>query len=72
MAVYLLCFLFTLSVVSGYNIQYGGEIIKQFNISDVVLSELPQDIMKDEDVATHWDWREKGLQTTDLNQHIPV
>ena len=38
-----------------------GEVVKTV-LTKVSSSALP----------TGWDWREKGLMSTDLNQHIPV
>jgi len=49
---------------------YEGEISLKGNFDDVVKTKLPQDYIKTEDLPISWDW--KHLQTTDLNQHIPV
>ena len=51
---------------------FGGEIIPQGGIDDIIKSSLPSDTVKDESLPSSWDWRAKGLLTTDLNQHIPV
>ena len=58
--------------IGGHEIQYGGEIIRMGNFEDVIVSPLPSETVKDEDVPASWDWRTKKLLTTDLNQHIPV
>ena len=53
---------------------YGGEIKlinqRRADEKDVVKSPLPSEYIQS--VPSSWDWREKGLMTTDLNQHIPV
>lgn len=46
---------------------YGGEIQLQED-----LPYLPPTVYADQEIPASWDWREKGLMTTDLNQHIPV
>eukprot|EP00428_Durinskia_dybowskii_P061109 CAMPEP_0170381426 /NCGR_PEP_ID=MMETSP0117_2-20130122/14406_1 /TAXON_ID=400756 /ORGANISM="Durinskia baltica, Strain CSIRO CS-38" /LENGTH=267 /DNA_ID=CAMNT_0010637003 /DNA_START=100 /DNA_END=903 /DNA_ORIENTATION=- len=46
---------------------FGGEIKLQED-----LPELVPKVYEDQDLPASWDWREKGLMTTDLNQHIPV
>lgn len=46
---------------------YNGELRLQED-----LPYLPPTVYADQDLPASWDWREKGLMTTDLNQHIPV
>lgn len=54
-------------------VEYGGEVKLQGTFDDVVLSPLPAETIKTEDLPVGWDWREKGgVLSTDLNQHIPV
>lgn len=53
-------------------VEYAGEIKLQGDFPDVVHSPLPSDTIKVEDLPEAWDWRGKGVMTTDLNQHIPV
>lgn len=66
--VVLVAALSALSTDKRSQLQYGGEIIKQDGIDDVVISDPKYpDIIPDS-----WDWRKLGLMTTDLNQHIPV
>ncbi len=56
------------SVGTAENPVYGGELQIQANIEDVILSKMPTiDVLPDS-----WDWRTKGVMSTDLNQHIPV
>jgi hypothetical protein len=46
---------------------FNGELKLQTD-----LPELKPTVWGDQDVPASWDWRTKGLMTTDLNQHIPV
>jgi hypothetical protein len=46
---------------------FNGELKLQTD-----LPELAPTVYADQDVPASWDWRAKGLMTTDLNQHIPV
>lgn len=69
----------SLGVISGIvayataiNPIYEGEIKFQDNFQDVIKSPLPQHYIRTEDLPASWDWRETGLMSTDLNQHIPV
>ena len=48
---------------------YNGELALQGNIPDVA---LPFPYPTDDELPASWDWRSRGLMTTDLNQHIPV
>jgi C1A family cysteine protease len=48
---------------------YAGELQLQEGIEDFVINPVNYEV---NDLPTSWDWREKGLLTTDLNQHIPV
>ncbi len=61
------------STASSSLVEYSGEIQIRGENSEVVLSPLPSDVIRTEDLPAEWDWRLKGgLLTTDLNQHIPV
>mmetsp|Transcript_8471 Transcript_8471/g.14053 ORF Transcript_8471/g.14053 Transcript_8471/m.14053 type:complete len:300 (-) Transcript_8471:110-1009(-) len=52
---------------------YGGEIkLADEEIPDVIITTPPYEIVHDSPLPSSWDWRTKGLMTTDLNQHIPV
>lgn len=57
--------------------RYGGDIKIFGEYDEIVLSPLPSDTVKTEDLPVGWDWRTQGpgglsVLTTDLNQHIPV
>jgi hypothetical protein len=52
---------------SSLNPIYSGELKIQDD-----LPPLTPTVYADQEVPGAWDWREKGLMTTDLNQHIPV
>ena len=57
-----------LSVVAAYK----NELVLQDPavVGEVVKTKLRA--VKSTDLPASWDWREKGLMSTDLNQHIPV
>ena len=57
-----------LAIASGYRnelVLLGDEKIGQVIKTSVQYK-------KAEDLPTHWDYRDLGLLTQDLNQHIPV
>lgn len=62
-------FFIFLTVVSSIVSAYRNELIIQEGIQHVVKNPTPK-IPRDQ-LPAQWDWREKGLLTTDLNQHIP-
>lgn len=67
------CILLSLSAAFAWHDPiYEGEIALQSDIQDVILSPLPSETVRDEEVPTAWDWRGKNVMSTDLNQHIPV
>jgi len=51
---------------------YRNELDFSFPDGEVIKSPLPHTYIKAEDLPASLDYREKGLLTTDLNQHIPV
>ena len=57
------------TIYSLDNIIYGGEIKLQSETEEYVVKTSPPVI--DGELPIDWDWRKKGLLTTDLNQHIP-
>ncbi|KAJ1400321.1 hypothetical protein B484DRAFT_458183 [Ochromonadaceae sp. CCMP2298] len=58
-----------LALARGETPIYAGELQLQEGIEDFVTNPVNYEV---NDLPTSWDWREKGLLTTDLNQHIPV
>jgi hypothetical protein len=60
----------TLAAASGYK----NELILQDpkSVGEVVKSKMPHEYLKASDLPASWDWREQGMLTADLNQHIPV
>jgi len=51
---------------------YKSELDFSFESGEHIVSPLPHTYIKAEDLPVSLDYREKGLLTTDLNQHIPV
>lgn len=51
---------------------YRNELDYSFEAGEVIKTPQPHTYLKAEDLPASLDYREKGLLTTDLNQHIPV
>jgi len=64
--------LLSIPAILSITVEYGGEIVYQGDFDDVIKSPLPQNYLQSSDLPASLDWRETGLMTTDLNQHIPV
>jgi hypothetical protein len=60
----------TLAAASGYK----NELVLQDPkvVGEVIKSKMPHEYLKASDLPASWDWREQGMLTADLNQHIPV
>lgn len=54
---------------SDFKVQFSGEIKRDDNYYDI---ERKYKSDETTNIPENWDWKERGLMTTDLNQHIPT
>lgn len=67
--IYLAIFLLTISTIYG-EVRNELVLLGDDKIGEVVKTRMVY--KKASELPAHWDYREQGLLTTDLNQHIPT
>ena len=75
---YLIFLNILISIASAYEFENFGEVsfagevkLAKEYIPEIIKSPQPYEYIKDSDLPSSWSWRDHGLLTTDLNQHIP-